>query len=83
MRQLLRLEVVLEEGHRERQGDAGTEAARIDGQPAVDDRAGQRPAAGVDTGHAEQPQDRPLLPDRGATPGAARAPSRRRARRGP
>ncbi len=72
-RQLLRLEVVFEQGHGERQGDPGRERARVAGQPAVDRRAGQRPPAGGEPGHPEQAQDRPLLADRRRRP-RSRAP---------
>jgi hypothetical protein len=63
-RQLLRLEVVFEQGHRERQGDARREPARIGRQPAVDRRPRQRPPARVEPGDAEEAQDRPLLAGR-------------------
>ena len=72
-RELLRLEVVLEQGHRERQGDARPEAVRVAGQPAIDGGAGQRPARRVEPADPEQAQDRPLLADRRRGPGP-RAP---------
>ena len=43
-RQLLRFQVVFEQRHRERQGDAAPEAVEGARQPAVDGRARQRPA---------------------------------------
>ena len=42
--QLLRLEVVLEQGHRKGQRDPGAETAGIAGEPAIDRRPGQRSA---------------------------------------
>ena len=53
--QLLRLEVVLEQGHRERQGDPAAEA--VAGRAAASDRRRRRPAAGP-SGRA------PLTPNR-------------------
>ena len=72
-RELLRLEVVLEQGHRERQGDARPEAVRVAGQPAVDRGPGQRAARRIEPADPEQAQDRPLLADRRRGPGP-RAP---------
>ena len=72
-RELLRLEVVLEQGHRERQRDARPEAVRVAGQPAIDGGTGQRPARRIEPADPEQAQDRPLLADRRRGPGP-RAP---------
>ena len=69
-RELVRLEVVLEERHRERQGDPVAERARVAGQPPVDRGARQRASGGIESVHAEQAQDRPLLADRRRGPGA-------------
>ncbi len=69
-RELLRVEVVLEQGHRERQGDAAAQPVPGARQPAVDGRAGQRPAGPVETRHAEQAQQRALLAERGRRAGA-------------
>ena len=68
-RELLRLEVVLEQGHRERQGDARPEAVRVAGQPAIDRGTGQRPARRIEPADPEQAEDRPLLADRRRGPG--------------
>ena len=77
-RELLRVEVVLEQAHRERQRDPGAEALARPAHPAVDDGAGERPAVAVETGDAEEPQDRPLLAERRRGPG--RRAERRRER---
>ena len=69
-RELLRLEVVLEEGHREWQRDAGAQSARVRSQPTIDRRPGERPAGRIQPVDPEQAQDRPLLPDRRGRPGA-------------
>ena len=71
-RELLRLEVVFEQRHRERQGDPVPERARVAGQPAVDRRPGQRPSGGIEPAHPEQAQDRPFLAD--VVEARARAP---------
>ncbi len=68
-RELLRGEVVLGQGHRERQRDPAAEAARVRGEVAVDDLGRERTAVAVEPADAEQPQDRPLLPDRGGRRG--------------
>ena len=68
--QLLRLDVVLEQGHRERQGDPATGRAGRTGRPAIDRRAGQRSAGAVEPRDPEQAQDRALLPERRGRPGA-------------
>ena len=81
--QLLWLEVVLEEGHREGQGDPAAETVARGRQPAVHGRAGQRSPAAVEPGHPEQAQDGPLLADRRRRPRARRStrrPASRRAR---
>jgi hypothetical protein len=60
-RELLGIEVVFGHRHRERQGDAATETVARARQPAVDGSAGERPPGAVETRHAEQPEQRPLL----------------------
>ncbi len=46
--ELLRVEVVLEQGHREGQGDTRAEDARIRHEPSVDGRAGQRTSGRIE-----------------------------------
>ena len=74
-RELLRFEVVLGQRHRERQRDPTAEAVMSAGQPAIDGGAGERSTRAVETGHAEEPQQRALLTERGrcACPRAPRA----------
>jgi hypothetical protein len=78
--QLLRGEVVFDEGHRERHRDPAREASRVRREVVVDDLAGERPPRAVEPTDAEQPQQRPLLADRGRTIG--RHAPRDRDRRG-
>ena len=66
--ELLRVEVVLEEAHRERQGDAPAEAAPVAREPAIHGRTGERPAGRVEPGDPEQPEHRPFLTERGRRP---------------
>ena len=63
-RELVRLEVVLGRGHRERQRDPARQPRPVRRHVAVDDLGGQRPAGTIDAGDAEHPQDRALLADR-------------------
>ena len=72
-RQLLGVEVVFGQRHRERQGDAAAEPVPGAGQPAVDRRAGQRPPRPIEPADAEQAQQRSLLAERGRG-SSARAP---------
>ena len=69
-RELLRVEVVLEQRHRERQRDPRPEAPRRRRLPAVDGRAGERSTVRIEPGDAEQAQDGPFLPDRRRRAGA-------------
>ena len=60
--ELLRLEVVLRQGHRERERDPAAESVCGAGEPAIDCSAGKRTPGSVQARHAEQAQQCPLLP---------------------
>ena len=59
--QLLRHQVVFEQGHRERQRHAARAVVRVGHLPAVHDRARKRAAGAVEPVNTEQPEDRSLL----------------------
>ena len=61
--QLLWLLVVLEEGHRKREGDPGSQRVRVLCQPPIDHAPGERRTGRIEPVDAEQPQDRAFLAD--------------------
>ena len=73
--ELLRRDVVLEQGHRERERDPGRQALGMPADVAVDDLAGERPTLAIDAGDAEQPQERALPAERRGARGGRHAPA--------
>ena len=69
-RELLRLQVVFEQRHREGQGHAAPESVVGTREPAVDRPAGKWPAVAVHAVHPEQAQQRTLLSQGGRCAGA-------------